>query len=324
VLLIDTRQKLFCLIVTIAASFALVTIKGGYWAVMTGFADRVYGPPGSQYYDNNLFAIAVIMNIPLLVLWLRETRRPPMRYALTAVIALSAAAAISSWSRGAMIALGVTTVALLWNTRRRYLVVPMVAAAVALALVTLPETWFERMRTIAAFGQDASAGARLDAWRAGIQHALIFPVTGVGLDGWRYATVTTDWHNSYVEIMAEHGFIAFGLWCLLLFGTMVSLVRLGRTVSGFPDLAWIGSSGRLLAASLVAFAAGSMFLGLSYWDIFYHLIVISVLLSEVARGKQSARGAEPRTVDSFTARGTALLAGFGRRGTGRLARVPAP
>ena len=67
------------LIATIAASFALVTIKGGYWAVMTGFADRVYGPPNSQYYDNNLFAIAVIMNIPLLVLWLRETRTKPMR-----------------------------------------------------------------------------------------------------------------------------------------------------------------------------------------------------------------------------------------------------
>ena len=72
--LIDTRQKLFFLIVAIATSFALVTLKGGYWAVMTGFADRVYGPPDSQYYDNNLFAVAVVMNIPLLVLWLRETR----------------------------------------------------------------------------------------------------------------------------------------------------------------------------------------------------------------------------------------------------------
>jgi O-antigen ligase len=192
------------------------------------------------------------------------------------------------------------------------------------SLVTLPETWFERMRTIAAFGQDASAGARLDAWRAGIQHALIFPVTGVGLDGWRYATVTTDWHNSYVEMMAEQGFIGFGLWCLLLFGTIVSLVRLARTAARSPDLAWIGNSGHLLAASLVAFAAGSMFLGLSYWDILYHLIVISVLLSELARGSQSAQGAEPHAVDSFTARVTACLAGLGRRGTGRLARIPAP
>jgi len=35
-LVIDARQKLFFLIVTIAMSFALVTIKGIYWAVMTG------------------------------------------------------------------------------------------------------------------------------------------------------------------------------------------------------------------------------------------------------------------------------------------------
>ena len=41
-LLIDSRQKLFFLVITIAVSFGLVTLKGGYWAVMTGFQDRVY------------------------------------------------------------------------------------------------------------------------------------------------------------------------------------------------------------------------------------------------------------------------------------------
>ena len=237
VLLIDTRQKLFLLIVTIAASFALITIKGGYWAVMTGFADRVYGPPDSQYYDNNLFAIAVIMNIPLLVLWLRETSSPSLRYVLMAVIGLSAAAALSSWSRGALITLAVTTLVLLWNTKRKWLMAALVIAAIAIALVSLPETWFARMHTIASHEQDLSAQSRLDVWKVGIKHALVFPVTGVGLDGWHYAVVTMDWHNSYVEMMAEHGFIGFGLWCLLLFGTIVSLVRLARQAGSSAERA---------------------------------------------------------------------------------------
>jgi putative inorganic carbon (hco3(-)) transporter len=307
-LLIDTRQKLFFLIATIATSFALVTIKGGYWAVMTGFADRVYGPPGSQYYDNNLFAIAVIMNIPLLVLWLRETRSKPMRYALTAVVALSGAAALSSWSRGALITLAATTLVLLWYSKRRYLMAPVLVAAVALAFFSLPETWFERMRSIASYQQDLSAQGRLDVWRVGIKHALIFPVTGVGLDGWRYAVVTMDWHNSYVEMMAEHGFIAFGLWCSLLFGTLVSLMRLARTAATRPDLAWAASYSQMLAASLVAYATGSMFLGLSYWDILYHLVVIAVLLSALARKANSAQGAAPPRVDVVAARMPARLA----------------
>jgi probable O-glycosylation ligase (exosortase A-associated) len=285
-LLIDTRRKLYFLIVAIATSFALVTIKGGYWAVTTGFADRVYGPPDSQYYDNNMFAIAVVMNIPLLALWLRETGSKPLRYVLMAAIALSGAAALSSWSRGAMITLGVTTLVLLWHSKRKYLIVPVLIVAIALAYVALPDTWFERMQTIAAYEHDASAQSRLNAWRVGIVHARAFPWTGVGFDGWHYAVVTMDWHNSYVEVMAEHGFVAFGLWCLLLFGTVVSLALLARVAAKSPDLAWVRTYSHMLSAALIAYATGSMFLGLSYWDILYQILVIAILLSEIVRKVQ--------------------------------------
>ena len=142
----------------------------------------------------------------------------------------------------------------------------------------------------------------------GIKHALVFPVTGVGLDGWHYAVVTRDWHNSYVEMMAEHGFIAFGLWCSLLFGTIISLMRLARTATSDPDLAWVGNYSRMLGASLVAYGTGSMFLGLSYWDILYHLIVIAILLSELARKARTAPCAAPRLVDVDTAPISARLA----------------
>lgn len=289
-MLIDTREKLLYLIVAIAASFALVTLKGGYWAVMTGFADRVYGPPGSHFYDNNLFAIAVVMNIPLLLLWLREAQGTALRAALMIAIALSAAAALSSWSRGALISLGLTTVVLLWYSKRKFLMLPLLIGAVALATVTLPEGWFERMETIAHHEQDASAQSRLEAWRVGWLNARTFPLTGVGLDGYHYAVVTMDWHNSYIEIMAEHGFIAFGIWCLLLFGTMASLVRLAWRARHSPALLWVRHYSQMLVASLVAYAAGSMFLGISYWDILYQLIAVSILLGALARSAGEGEG----------------------------------
>ena len=73
--LIDSREKLFFLIISISLSIVLVTVKGGYWAVISGFAVRVYGPPHSQFYGNNHFAVLVVMNIPLLMLWLKEAVR---------------------------------------------------------------------------------------------------------------------------------------------------------------------------------------------------------------------------------------------------------
>ena len=44
-MLINTREKLYYLIITIAGSFGLIAVKGGIWAIMTGFSNRVYGPP---------------------------------------------------------------------------------------------------------------------------------------------------------------------------------------------------------------------------------------------------------------------------------------
>ena len=256
----------------------------------------MYGPPNSQYYDNNLFAIAVIMNIPLLVLWLRETRNNTLRYALMAAIGLSAAAALSSWSRGALITLVVTVLVLLWHSKHKPLMIPLLIACAALVLVGLPDAWIERMQGTVYYAQDASAQSRLDVWRVGIKHALVFPITGVGLDGWHYAVVTMDWHNSYIEMMAEHGFIAFGLWCLLLFGTIISLMRLARVAKMAPDLAWVTNYSQMLGASLIAYATGSMFLGLSYWDILYQILVIAVLLTEIVR--KAVVGSTPAPLSS--------------------------
>lgn len=302
-ILIDTREKLLALIATIAASVALVTVKGGYWAVMTGFRDRVYGPPDSHFYDNNHFAVLVVMNIPLLVLWLRETADRRLRAVLMVVIALSAAAALSSWSRGALLALTVTAMLMLWHSRRKYLALLLLLAAVLLALAGLPDTWFARMETIAHFEEDGSARGRLFAWQAGIAYALKHPFTGSGFEGWRYVTQHKDWHSAYVEVAAEHGLVGLGIWLSLLLGTLVSLTRLARFARGRPELAWVSDYSLMLRASLVAYAVGTAFLGLSYWDIWFHLVIIAVVLRRVA----VEAGTPGATLQQTTSRGAPRL-----------------
>jgi putative inorganic carbon (HCO3(-)) transporter len=71
-ILLDAREKLFAAMAATAAGVALVAVKGGWWALITGFSDRVYGPPGSQIGGNNEFAVALAMTIPLLVFWRRH------------------------------------------------------------------------------------------------------------------------------------------------------------------------------------------------------------------------------------------------------------
>jgi len=288
-LLINTREKLYYLIITIAGSIGLVAVKGGIWAIGSGFSNRVYGPPKTQFYENNAFAIATLMAIPLLILWRRETSSKWISFGLMIAIPLCFASSLSSWSRGALLTLAALAAVLIWDSKRKYLAIPLMIIGTYIALGQLPEEWFGRMQTIQTYEEDSSALGRLEAWKDGFHYALDNPLLGAGFDGWRYVT-QRDWHSSYIEIMAEHGFIAFTMWFSLLAGTIISLTRLNITVRRFPEMAWVKNYTTMLRASLIAYAAGTVFLGLSYWDIFYHIVFISVLVKKFAQEEMAERG----------------------------------
>ena len=252
---------------------------------MTGFQDRVYGPPASQYGDNNEFAVATAMTIPLLALWYREVRNQPLRLVLAGMIALSFASALSSWSRGGLLSLGVVTVLLIWHSRRKWLVLPVLTIGIGLMFVNLPDAWFARMGTLGAGEFDASAQSRLDVWHLGLAHALERPWFGGGFQGWIYLSLPTgghlDWHSAYMEMATEHGLVGLGLWLVLLGGSVVTLtglIRRGR----LHGLEWLVNHAAMLRASLAAYAVGAAFLGIAYWLTPYLLVISAILLSRLA------------------------------------------
>ena len=283
-LLFDSRERLFYLLITISLSIALVTLKGGYWAVMTGFADRVYGPPHSQFYGNNHFAVLVVMNIPLLVLWWRESASRRLRLVLTVMIALSIGAALSSWSRGAFLALSAVALLLVWHSRYKVIALPMLLVGVALVVFGLPDAWLMRMETLSGSELDLSSRNRLVAWGIGLEYATIHPWLGVGFDGWT-AVSDIDWHNAFVEVLAEQGVPGFVLWMALLLGTLGDLTRLAWQARGDPQRVWVVNYSLMVRASLVGYSVGALFSGLAYWDILFQLIVVAVLLRQTARSE---------------------------------------
>ena len=287
-LLIDTREKLFYLLAAIALSVALLAMKGGVWAIMTGFLDRVYGPPGSHFYDNNHFAVLTVMNIPLLYLWLRQCSDRWLRLFILALIALSVVAALTSWSRGGLISLSVTAMLIVWHSRRRYLAVPFLFLCLLFAFGNFPDEWAERMGTIWSFETEGSAVSRLEVWREGIQIAQQRPWVGAGPNGWFYAA-TRDWHSAYIEMLAENGFPGLALWLSVLVGTLISLSRIYHAARKLAGLEWVADFSGILRISLLSYMIGAAFLGLSYWDILYHLLVISALLSALAAPWLKAR-----------------------------------
>ena len=279
--LINTRFKLYCLVVTIAASIGIVAVKGGLFAILHGFSARVYGPPATQFEENNAFAVAMLICIPLLLIWQRETCNSLFKKGILLAIPIIYAASLCSWSRGALITMTVLTFMLILNSKHKLLAIPLVLVGAFIVKDYLPQEWFGRMHTLETYQEDSSAMSRIQAWTDGWNHTLEHPFVGAGFDGWREVT-QRDWHSSYVEMFSEHGFIAFGLWLSLIVGTLISMTTLPKKTFQVEGMEWVANYCFMLRASLICYMVGTAFLGLSYWDLLYHLIFIAVLVKKIA------------------------------------------
>lgn len=274
--LITTRERLRWLIAVIALSFGLIGFKGGIFALGTGFHYRVWGPDNTFYDGNNEIALSLNMILPLLLLSARETANKNLRILCHAAFFFSICSIISTWSRGGLLALCVVVGCIVLNGRRKWLSIPLVLLAITYGLTNLPSEWFDRMHTIKTYEEDASAQGRLKSWKFAMDKAASDPISGGGFETFRGAAV--DAHSAYFEVLGEHGYIAFFLWLSLLFGTIIALQRLRNRALLYDEVIWVRDYARAVQISLLGYATGGAFLGVAYWDIFYHLVAICVLM----------------------------------------------
>lgn len=274
--LICNPTRLKWLVFTIAISFGLIGMKGGIFALGTGFSYRVWGPENTFYGGNNQFAITLNMMLPLFLLCAREVQKNTYKWLFYAMFFFSICSIISSWSRGGFLALTVVLGAIILTGRRKWLAIPLVIGVLALALPNLPEGWFDRMGTIAHYDEDESVQGRFKAWEYGINKALDHPLTGGGFETFRFAY--TGAHNAYIQILGEHGFVGLGLWLALLLGSLYSLQALRSNALKKDINHWIPPYCRALQISFLGYMVGGISLSIAYWDLFYHLVAITALL----------------------------------------------
>ena len=288
VLIITDRQKLHWLVWVIVLSFGFYGVKGGIFTILNGGAYRVQGPTGTFIAGNNELALALVMTIPLIrYLHLQETRRL-FKMGLASAMVLTGVAAIGSQSRGglvAMVAMGL----FLWLKSRNKIVTGLyMAIAVLIMASVMPQAWYDRMNTINTYEEDQSTLGRFNAWHTAFNLAKD-RITGGGFETFQGPTFrqyapdpwnVRDVHSIYFEQMGEHGFI--GLALLLLLG-LLAWIRAQQIINrckNDPERKWGADLAAMIQVSLIGDAAGGTFLGMSYFDRPYHLMVILVLVAK--------------------------------------------
>jgi probable O-glycosylation ligase (exosortase A-associated) len=286
--LITTRQRLDALVWVIVLSLGFFALKGAVFTVLTGGIYRLQGPAGSFIADNNQFAMALLMTMPL-VRYLQLTAHSRwIRLGLLVLLVSFLVAVLGTYSRGAMIALAMTAIALLVKSRRSVRLALVAGLALAAAVQFMPEHWHDRIASIFAYEEDASAQARFDSWRYAVEVAREHPVLGGGFEIFRGNKAATEAgyrsaHSIYFETLGEHGWVGLGLFLALGLGAYLTARSVIRRASEDPELSWAADLAAMVQVSIAAYAIAGLFLNLATFDLYYHLLAIVVIASSLVR-----------------------------------------
>jgi probable O-glycosylation ligase (exosortase A-associated) len=291
-------EHLRMLMWVIALSFGFYGVKVGVAGVLSGGNMQVKQGPGGMLEDNNNFALALCMALPLMLQLGQSERSKLLRRGVYLMIPLTVLTVIMTHSRGGFLTLVAVIGMLVWRSRNRVAGLAVAVAFVVVGVLVVPKTYIDRIRSIQSYEQDGSAMGRLAAWKTAINMSKGNPVFGVGLslfqrnymryrsgeehEGRRVA------HNAYLQMLAECGAPALACYLFMIVATIWSLQRLRREALRLYNTSWIINYATMLETSMVAFVVGSTFLNRAEFDLFYHFIAIVLSFEAIARREMAS------------------------------------
>lgn len=304
------RKKLKYLMLTIGLSLGFLGAKGGIFSIVHAGQWNVRGPEDTFIAGEGDFGLALNMVLPILFYLGKEEENKQLKMLLYGTFALTVLSVIFTYRRGAFLSLAVVILLLAIKSQKKIFGAVVLSATLIIAPYFITERWANRMETIKEYEQDTSAMGRINAWKTAFNVAKDRPFTGAGFDGLSYGTVARysphpsatagDVHSIYFEVLGEHGFIAFGLFVLLLLFCFFSLRKIKKRLEGVHSAGWMRNYSDMLQISLIAYMAGGVFLGRAYFDLFYHLVAVIVVLKVLAAREINSTVAETASANLKT------------------------
>ena len=283
--LLHSKRHLMLFVWVNVISIGFYGVKGGVFTVLTGGSYKVWGPENTYVDGNNEIALAITMVIPLMRFLQMQMQAKWAKGVMTFCMIMMAAAALGSHSRGALLAIFAMAFVMWWRGKNKIVgAIGMVVVGGAL-LSLMPAEWWDRMNTIKSYKQDDSAMGRINAWWMAwnLAKANFF---GGGFFIWtgqifvQYAPDPTDVHAAhsiYFMVLGEQGFVGLFIFLTLFFFAWSTSDKLRLQGRKQPETQWLSDLGGMVQVGLIGYAVGGAFLSLSYWDLPYNMMVMSVV-----------------------------------------------
>ncbi|MGZ3236227.1 MAG: putative O-glycosylation ligase, exosortase A system-associated [Burkholderiaceae bacterium] len=288
-LTVNTKKEVQTLAWVIGLSLGFWGLKGGIFTLTSGGSNNVYGPEGSYIEDNNALALALVTALPIIWYTQLSVKYKILRYGLIALAVICVVSAVGSYSRGALLGGGAMLFFLWLKSRQKIRTGLILLLIVPLIYTVMPDKWFDRMNTIDDYQQDASAQGRINAWGFAVN------VAKNNLMGGGYRCFTHKMfvvyapdpynqhaaHSIYFQVLGEHGFIGLALFLIFMWLGWRTGTRVIRMCKGREDLKWAADLAAMCQVSIIGYAIGGAFLTLAYYDLYYDIVGLLILLEKV-------------------------------------------
>jgi len=331
---LTTRARIEGLALVLVLSVATIVIGTGMKTILGGGGYenlKFFVNDNSGIYESSTLATVAIGLVPLIWWLVRNGTIFRPHWTVTAfAIALTFACLlvpVGTEARTGLLCIAALGLLMLRYTKRRLLFIAGAAMLGLAALPFLPQSYYQRMATIAAPDGDESASTRVAVWKWTIDYASRNPFGG-GFDAYRsnrfeytmpvkktdgnttsveYREVVDEaraYHSSIFEMLGEQGWPGLIMWFSLHIIGLWQMERLQRRWKGADDpngdgaTRWIAPLAAALQMGAIIYLIGATFQGIAYQPVILMLVGLQTALYTYCRRIDSARG----LLDRSTAR----------------------
>lgn len=297
IVLLTTRNRIETFVYVLLIGIGFNIFFEGLKFVATLGSYKIIGIQNSMMTDNNLFAMVILMTLPLYFYAIDSTKLKWLKLGFTGLAGLSAITVIGSFSRGGFVGLLLVSWNLFFKSKSKptLLILGLIFATVAIQIGS--DKWTDRVKTIENSEQDESFLGRVTAWKLATVAALDNPLLGTGQDSIQHTYIWMHYyrdirkmdfiptrnvspekgkaaHSIYFQVLGDSGFIGLFLFLLILGKAYFK----SRYLAKHSTVAWIKNLSQAINLSLLLYIVSGSLLSMAYYDLFYVLVALIINL----------------------------------------------
>lgn len=309
---VNSRWRIHLVILAVVLGLGFHGVVDGLKMIASGGGHMIHGIPNSTLSDNNLYALGIVMLLPLILYIAKYSAYQWARWGALGAFGLCVMTVLGSNSRGGFLAMAILGI-WYWLTSSRKLVSTAFIAIVAIGIVQFaPERWFDRIETIKEADQDDSFLGRVAAWKVSVNIANDHPIFGGGFDATQVGSIWNQYkykpnfinidiseaisfkaaHSNYFQVLGDSGYVGLLLFLAMMAATFLirwDIKSIARRLPG--DNAWAIDLSTAITLSLVAFMAGGAGVSLAYFELVYLQIMLLAVIRRLMQ-QQAAQSTQ--------------------------------